>query len=256
VFFLEFRFDAKQEFQTRAVESVARILDGQGRVESAIRYAPRTGFLGSPNQLTLSDDDVLRNIQLVQQSNGLPISSDLAFIEEEIDTADGKKRARFPNFSVEMETGTGKTYVYIRTALELNKRYGFRRFITVVPSIAVKEGVLKTFRMTERHFGDLYGNLPYKFYSYDASNLTQVRQFATSSNVEFMVMTLDSFNKALTEDGKGNVIRRPTDRLQGATPIHLVQASKPVLVLDEPQNMESEKSIAALAALDPLLALR
>src|SRR5207249_2008744 len=96
----------------------------------------------------------------------------------------------------------------------------------------------------------------YKFYSYDASNLTQVRQFATSSNVEFMVMTLDSFNKALTEEGKGNVIRRPTDRLQGATPIHLVQASKPILVLDEPQNMESEKSIAALAALDPLLALR
>ncbi len=162
----------------------------------------------------------------------------------------------FPFFSVEMETGTGKTYVYIRTAFELNKRYGFRRFIIVVPSVAVKEGVLKSFEITEKHFRELYGNVPCKFYSYDSSNLTQVRQFASSSNIEFMVMTLDSFNKALTDDGKGNVIRRPTDRLQGATPIHLVQASKPVLFLDEPQNMESENSVAALAALDPLLALR
>ncbi len=253
---MEFRFDAKQEFQTRAVESIARIFDGQGRIESSIRYAPKAGFLGSPNHLDLTEDDLLRNLQLVQQSNGLEVSPSLEFIEKEVETADGKKQARFPNFSVEMETGTGKTYVYIRTAFELNKRYGFRRFIIVVPSIAVKEGVLKTFEITEKHFRELYGNVPYKFYSYDSSNLTQVRQFASSSNIEFMVMTLDSFNKALAEDGKGNVIRRPTDRLQGATPIHLVQASKPVLILDEPQNMESENSVAALAALDPLLALR
>ncbi len=253
---MEFRFDAKQEFQTRAVESIARIFDGQGRIESSIRYAPKAGFLGSPNHLDLTEDDLLRNLQLVQQSNGLEISPSLEFIEKEVETADGKKQARFPNFSIEMETGTGKTYVYIRTAFELNKRYGFRRFIIVVPSIAVKEGVLKTFEITEKHFRELYGNVPYKFYSYDSSNLTQVRQFASSSNIEFMVMTLDSFNKALTDEGKGNVIRRPTDRLQGATPIYLVQASKPILILDEPQNMESEKSIAALAALDPLVALR
>src|SRR6266581_564672 len=253
---MEFRFDAKQEFQTKAVESIARIFDGQGRIESTIRYAPKAGFLGSPNHLDLTEDDLLRNLQLVQQSNGLEISPNLQFIEKEVETADGKKQSRFPNFSVEMETGTGKTYVYIRTAFELNKRYGFRRFIIVVPSVAVKEGVLKSFEITEKHFRELYGNVPCKFYSYDSSNLTQVRQFASSSNIEFMVMTLDSFNKALTDDGKGNVIRRPTDRLQGATPIHLVQASKPVLFLDEPQNMESENSVAALAALDPLLALR
>jgi type III restriction enzyme len=253
---MEFKFDGKQEFQTNAVESIARMFDGQARIESTIRYEARAGFLGSPNHLDLTEDDILRNLQIVQQSNSLQSSPALELIEREVEAVDGKKKSSFANFSVEMETGTGKTYVYIRTALELNKRFGFRRFIIVVPSIAVKEGVLKTFEVTEKHFRELYGNVPYKFYPYDSSNLTQVRQFASSSNIEFMVMTLDSFNKALTENGKGNVIRRPTDRLQGATPIHLVQASRPILILDEPQNMESENSIAALADLDPLLALR
>src|SRR5207249_3036766 len=175
---------------------------------------------------------------------------------QDIETAGGKTLSRFHNFSVEMETGTGKTYVYIRTALELNKRYGFRRFVIVVPSIAIKEGVLKTFEITRTHFDELYDNVPYKFYPYDSSNLTQVRQFASSSSVEFMIMTLDSFNKSITENGKGNVIRRPTDKLAGITPIHLVQESRPILILDEPQNMESERSIAALSTLHRLFALR
>lgn len=255
---MELRFDAGQEFQVKAVESVARLFDGQGRIEASMSYSREAGFLASPNRLDLREDALLRNFQEVQKFNGIApsVSLEEGWIEQEIDTADGKKHVKFPNFSVEMETGTGKTYVYVRTALELNRRYGFRCFIIVVPSIAIKEGVLKTFEITQKHFQELYGNLPYKFYSYDSANLTQVRQFSASPNVEFMVMTLDSFNKAMTEEGKGNVIRRSTDRLQGATPIHIVQASRPILILDEPQNMESEKSIAALAALNPLLALR
>jgi len=253
---MELRFDAAQEYQIRAVESVARLFDGQGKVEASMSYSREAGFLTFPNRLDLTEEDLLSNVQEVQKSNGIPPGQSLACIEQEIDTAGGKEWVRFPNFSIEMETGTGKTYVYVRTALELNKRYGFRRFIIVVPSIAIKEGVLKTFQITQKHFQELYGNLPYKFYAYDSANLTQVRQFSSSPNVEFMVMTLDSFNKAMTEEGKGNVIRRPTDRLQGATPIHIVQASKPILILDEPQNMESEKSVAALGALNPLLALR
>src|SRR5437773_2219263 len=103
---MEFKFDAKQEFQTRAIESIARIFDGQGRIESAIRYQPKAGFVGSPNQLELSEDDLLRNVQLVQHSNELQASIRLEFIEQEIETAEGKKLSRFPNFSVEMETGT------------------------------------------------------------------------------------------------------------------------------------------------------
>lgn len=253
---MKLRFDSAQEHQIKAIESVTRLFDGQARTEADMRYSRKTGFLGSPNRLDLDEATLLRNLQDTQRSNNIPPSPSLEFIVQEIGSADGSKETRFPNFSVEMETGTGKTYVYIRTALELNKRYGFRRFIIVVPSIAVKEGVLKTFEITQKHFKNLYDNLPYRFHAYDSASLSQVRQFAFSSNVEFMVMTLDSFNKAMTEEKKGNVIRRPTDRLQGATPIHLVQASRPILILDEPQNMESEKSVAALAALDPLLALR
>src|SRR5207248_3279944 len=108
-----------------------------------------------------------------------------------------------------METGTGKTYVYIRTALELGRRFGLRKYIVVVPSVAVREGVLKTLRITRRHFGRLYPGLSYRFYAYDSQSLGQVRQFAAAESIELMVMTLDSFNKA------PNVIRQPTDQLQG-----------------------------------------
>lgn len=253
---MKFRFDADQEFQVNAIESAVHLFEGQERIETAMQYVAEGGFLGSPNKLSITEDEILRNLNQIQDSNRIQKSSSLEYISQDVDTANGKRKVKFPNFSVEMETGTGKTYVYIRTALELNRRYGFRRFIIVVPSIAVKEGVLKTFQITHDHFEELFGNMPYRYYAYDSSNLTQIRQFSLSSNVEFMIMTLDSFNKAMTEEGRGNVIRRPTDRLQGATPIYIVQASRPILILDEPQNMESEKSIAALAALNPLFALR
>src|SRR5207247_2698327 len=130
------------------------------------------------------------------------------------------------------------------------RRYGFRKFVVVVPSVAIREGVLKDLAMTERHLHELYDNLPYRYYVYDSSNLAQVRQFASSDSIEIMVMTIDSFNKA------SNVIRQSTDRLQGETPIHLVQTARPILILDEPQNMESELCIKALSQLYPLFALR
>lgn len=253
---MELKFDGNQEFQIEAIDSVVRLFDGQSKISAEIRYVQGAGFVGTPNRLDLGEDDMFANLVEVQKDNKINPDTGLKCIAETIETADGHVPVKFPNFSVEMETGTGKTYVYIRTALELSKRYGFRRFIIVVPSIAIKEGVLKTFEITQGHFLELYDKIPYRFYAYDSSNLTQVRQFCASSNLEFMIMTLDSFNKSMTEEGKGNVIRRPTDRLQGAIPIHLVQASRPILILDEPQNMESEKSVAALAALNPLFALR
>jgi type III restriction enzyme len=253
---MEFKFDAEQEFQIRAIESVVRLFDGQAKLETSTRYTRDVGFLGSPNRLDITENDILTNLQEVQKSNGIPPSDKLEYIEQDIQTSEGKRKEKFLNFSIEMETGTGKTYVYIRTALELNRRYGFRRFVIVVPSNAIKEGVIKTFKITENHLKEIYENTPYRFYPYDSSNLTQVRHFCSSSNIEFMIMTLDSFNKSMIEEGKGNVIRRPTDRLQGAVPIHLIQKSRPILILDEPQNMESEKSVSALANLNPLMALR
>ena len=249
---MEFRFDANQEFQVKAIEAAADLFDGQACVGAAMRFAagPLFGVSAIPNRLDLDEAALLANLQKVQKRNGIKPDADLKCLEEGIETLTGAKTARFPNFSVEMETGTGKTYVYVRTVLELNRRYGMRKFIVVVPSVAIREGVLKTLQITEKHLKALYGNPVYRYYVYDSANLTQVRQFAQTSSVEIMVMTIDSFNKA------SNVIRQSTDRLQGETPIHLVQAARPILILDEPQNMESEKSIAALAALEPLFALR
>ena len=247
---MQLRFDANQEFQLSAIEAAAGLFEGQPRIEADLRWALGSGFSAIANRLDLEDAALLTNLQATQATNGLPPDSELKFIAEPVGTADGAGTARFPNFSVEMETGTGKTYVYIRTCLELFRRYGFRKFIVVVPSVAVREGVLKTFAITEQHFKEHLDNLPYRYYAYKSENLSQVRQFALSDSVEFMVMTIDSFNKEL------NVIRQTTDRLQGETPIHLVQATRPILVLDEPQNMESEKSVAALAGLNPLFALR
>ena len=247
---MQFKFDPNQEYQLQAIEAVAQLFDGQPRIEADLRWAAGGGFSAIGNRLDLSITSLLANLHVVQQGGGIDPDADIKLITEKIPTADGDAEVSFPNFSVEMETGTGKTYVYIRTALELFRRYGFRKFIVVVPSVAVREGVLKSLQMTGQHLREQYGNLPYRYDAYKSESLSQVRQFALSDSVEFMVMTIDSFNKEL------NVIRQSTDRLQGETPIHMVQAARPILILDEPQNMESEKSVAALAALMPLFALR
>ena len=248
---MEFKFDANQEFQVTSIESVADLLEGQPRVEVDLEFSlGASAFAAIPNRLDLDEDTLLKNLQAVQAKNEIKPDKELKCIGAEIETTAGPRTARFPNFSVEMETGTGKTYVYVRTILELFRRYGLRKFIVVVPSVAIREGVLKTLKITEKHLKELYGNPTYRYSVYDSANISQVRQFSLSDGVEIMVMTIDSFNKA------SNVIRQTTDRLQGETPIHLVQAARPILILDEPQNMESELSIKALSALDPLFALR
>lgn len=247
---MRFKFDANQEYQLKAIEAVTDLFDGQRRIGAELQWSATGGFCAIGNRLDLDDQALLSNLQSVQTSNDIAQDDELKTIVETVNTPDGDNEISFLNFSVEMETGTGKTYVYIRTALELFRRYGFRKFIVVVPSVAIREGVLKTLQVTEQHFREQYDNLPYRYCAYKSQNLSQVRQFALSDSVEFMVMTIDSFNKEL------NVIRQSTDRLQGETPIHLVQGTRPILILDEPQNMESEKSVAALAALMPLFAIR
>lgn len=155
--------------------------------------------------------------------------------------------SRFPTSRSRWRPGR-KTYVYLRTALTLAARHGLRKFIVVVPSVAVREGVLQTLRQTKAHFEGLDGLPPFHFDVYDSSKPGQVRGFASSTAVELMVMTIDAFAKA------ENVINKP---VEGNPPlIHTLQAVRPVLILDEPQNMESERRVAALAALNPLAALR
>jgi type III restriction enzyme len=247
---MRFRFDANQEYQLQAIAAVVDLFEGRARLDVDLTALALGPVPAVANRLALDEAALLRNVRSVQEAGGLATDAELQVIVEKIQTARGEETVRFPNFSVEMETGTGKTYVYLRTALELFRRYGMRKYIVVVPSVAIREGVLKTLQITAEHFRALYDNPPYRYYVYDSANLSQVRQFALSNGVEIMVMTLASFNKA------ANVILQTTDRLQGETPIHLIQAARPILILDEPQNMESEKSIRALASLQPLFALR
>lgn len=231
---MQFEFDANQAYQRDAIDAVVKLFEGQSRVQANLEFSGDTNFAAVPNRLDMGDAQVRRNLAQVIVDNRDREGSPIGFL----------------NFSVEMETGTGKTYIYLRTVLELYQQYGMRKFIVVVPSVAIREGVLKTLQMTEAHFKNLYQNLPYRYCVYDSANLSQVRQFALSGSVEIMVMTLASFNKA------SNVIRQSTDRLQGETPIHLIQAARPILILDEPQRMESDLSVESLSSLSPLFALR
>lgn len=248
---MQFQFDPNQPFQITAIEAIADLFQGQPRDLGTVDFTLGSLAAAVPNRLELDHEVLLSNLSEVQRRNRISPDGALKEITGLLnDEVSSDLSVTFPNFSVEQETGTGKTYVYLRTMLELNRRYGMRKFIVVVPSVAVREGVLKSLRITERHLRELYDNTVYRYYVYDSTNLTQVRQFALSDAVEMMIMTIDSFNKS------GNVIRQSTDRLQGDTPLHLIQAARPILVLDEPQNYESTLSIKALATLNPLFALR
>lgn len=252
---MQFKFEASQQYQLDAIRAVADLFEGQPKPDGP-DFLVLEGAAINGNRLDLDEATLLSNLQAVQTRAGLKPDSELKLIKGEIEVPNGTKKktvtkTAFPNFSVEMETGTGKTYVYLRAALELHRRYGMRKFIIVVPSVAVREGVLTTLRQTKKHFADLFDNTPFKFSVYRGDNLSNVASFARSENVELLVMTIDSFSKTDL-----NVIYRAEDKLGGETPLHLIQAARPILILDEPQNMESEKRVAALAALNPLFALR
>ena len=246
---MKFKFESNQQFQIQAIESIAKLFDGQHFVTGQFDLN-MDGPTAIPNSLEVDNDTILENLQQVQTDNDLRPDERLLCIDDNIPLLGEKTDVGFPNFSVEMETGTGKTYVYLRTILELYRRYGLRKFIIVVPSVAIREGVIKMLEVTQSHLRQLYDNPPYRYCAYDSSKLSQVRQFAYSNGVEILVMTIDSFNKA------SNVINQTTDRLQGEIPIHLIQATRPILILDEPQNMVSELRVRALAALNPLFTLR
>ena len=159
-----------------------------------------------------------------------------------------------------METGTGKTYVYLRTIFELSQRYGFQKFIIVVPSVAIREGVLKNIEITAEHFRALYNNLPFEHFVYDAKKVNRLRQFATSNTLQILVINIDAFRKNFTgteEEQKSNVIYKESDKLSGRQPIEFVQAARPIVIIDEPQSVDStDKAQEAIRALNPLCTLR
>ncbi|PKN28129.1 MAG: restriction endonuclease subunit R [Deltaproteobacteria bacterium HGW-Deltaproteobacteria-22] len=244
---MKLHFEPQLDYQLQAVDAVCGLFRGQevcrteftvtraavGRMENVFESG-----LGIGNRLTLLDDELMKNLHEVQLHNGLAPSVDLGA----------------GDFTVEMETGTGKTYVYLRTIFELNLRFGFTKFVIVVPSIAIKEGVYKSLQITEEHFKGLYAGVHYEYFLYDSSKLGQVRNFATSPHIQIMVVTVGAINKKDV-----NNLYKESEKTGGEKPIDLIRATRPVLIVDEPQSVDGGlegRGKEALGAMSPMCTLR
>lgn len=239
---MEFEFDPDLEYQLEAISAVTDVFDGHPDTRRQPAFSTRGTTV--PNELAISADQLTANTRKVQRRHNLAESEDIyrAVDGEETDLL---------SFSVDMETGTGKTYVYLRTIHELYQQYGWRKFLIIVPSVAIREGVVKTITQTRKHFDSLYSRPPFNWTEYDSSTLSDVIRFGNSNQIEVMVMTLQSINRS-----DENVMFRSHDKLNGDRPVDRIAATNPVAILDEPQNMEGEKSNTAIAELNPLCTLR
>jgi type III restriction enzyme len=257
---LKFKFEASQPHQKEAIDSVVGMFKGFSQDIAGFQLE----YDVVPNIQDFYDFDeewLLGNYrEVIKTNNGLkmaaglqpdlPMNPTLMFEEGFMLSGIDDSAVRFPVFTIEMETGTGKTYTYFRTIHELKQQYGFRKFIVVVPSVAIYEGTIKAFKQTKEHFKTLFGNENIHLTEYDGQQISRVRSFATSSFTEIMVMTIDSFNKS------SNIIYKPTEKLQGEwLPIQYIQATRPILILDESQNYRSILSREALRTLNPLIAV-
>ena len=229
-----------QNFQTDAVNAVVDLFIGQEKTQSTFsvmddRQTTFLNELGQGNALYIDQETLTANMHAVQKRNSLPLT-DIA----------GNMQ-----FCIEMETGTGKTYVYTKTIFELHRKYGFTKFVIVVPSVAIREGVYKSFQVTQEHFGLQYDNVPCRYFIYSSAKLSDVRQFATSSNIEVMIINIDAFKKA------ENIINQAQDRLNGETAMGFIQNTHPIVIIDEPQSVDNTpKAKEAIATLNPLCVLR
>jgi len=250
---MKLQFDSELLYQKQAIASVVDLFQGQTPKQSNFTVSAYNGQMGLfdtehgiGNKLELDEDEILANLNDIQLRNGLPQSKTL--------------RAGKYDFDVEMETGTGKTYVYLRSIFELNKAYGFSKFIIVVPSIAIKEGVYKSLQITKEHFANLYNNTVCDYFVYDSAKLEQVRSFAVSDHISIMVINIDAFRKSFENDdaqSKANIIHRSNDKLNGMKPIELIRETMPFVIIDEPQSVDTTpKSKEAIASLNPLCTLR
>ena len=249
-----------QQYQTDAVDAVVETFAGQpkhdgmsyridpGRVHPVTAPAlfeaderPDAGLRNA--EIALSRAQLLDNVHAVQRSRNLPLSATLAF---------SAAAPAAPNLDIEMETGTGKTYVYIKTIMELHKRYGWSKYIIVVPSVAIREGVKKSFDVTAEHFQQLYGTKPRSFI-YNSSQLHELERFSSDAGVQVMIINIQAFNAT----GKDN--RRIYDELddfQSRRPIDVISANRPIVIIDEPQKIGAPKSLEALSRFNALMLLR
>lgn len=251
-----FQFDSSQQYQLDAIAAVVGLFDGQPRdLDTLVTnlvgsdrptvgsegtfqfdFTQEVGAVG--NNLILDRDVVLSNMQRVQDQNGLQVSSKLA--DNSLD------------FEIEMETGTGKTYVYLRTIFELANLYRFTKFVILVPSVAIREGVSTSIRLMRDHFKKLYPSHPFDAAVYSGKNAEELQSFATSTNVQILIMTIDS----IRGDANTRIIHQTRDKLNGLKPIDYLKATRPVVIMDEPQNMESLLSQSAVSELEPSFTIR
>ena len=259
-----------QQYQTDAVEAVVSVFNGQRhydrttyirdlgkvapqpvqmRLETPDEYGEQldlTDELGYKNEnIELSDEQLLHNIRERQTLNNIRLSDELS------------RRLGRCSLDIEMETGTGKTYVYIKTMFELNKRYGWSKFIVVVPSIAILEGVKKSFEMTVDHFMEHYGKKA-RFFVYNSSNLNQLDNFSSSAGINVMIINTQAFASSLKEDGRSKearIIYSKRDEFASRRPIDVISANRPIIILDEPQKMGGEVTQKALKSFNPLFSL-
>jgi type III restriction enzyme len=248
---MKLKFNPNLEYQDEAISAVVDLFEGQNSMQSyftvpGVQIGLYDAGQGIGNRLEISEDDILENLKTVQLKNYLAPSDILS--------------PNDLNFDIEMETGTGKTYVYLKTVFELNKKYGFTKFIIVVPSIAIKEGVYKAIQMTRDHFKGLYDNTIYDYFIYDSQKLEQVRNFAVNSNIQIMIINIDAFRRSFTDpskETKANIIHRENDKLSGLKPIELIQETNPIVIIDEPQSTTgTAKAKEAIASLNPLCTLQ
>ena len=256
---MKIKFNPDLDHQKEAINAIVGVFEGQETFQSNFTVSnavqsdmfEKNDGIGVANAIKLLDEELYENTRNVQLVNGLP------------QTENAKKALTSLDFTVEMETGTGKTYVYLRSAFELNQRYGLTKFIIVVPSVAIKEGVYKSLQMTEDHFRKEYKNVQYDYFVYDSSKREQVRNFATNDYIQIMVINIDAFSEAFDDKStaKSNKARRlinqTDDRLNGMKPIEFIQATNPIVLIDEPQTSVSTPTRKkAIANLNPLCTFR
>ena len=244
-----------QQYQTEAVDAVVRCFDGQPRRDPMSylmdpgRHRSGQGALYADSglrnaEIELPRDQLLKNIQAVQRAAHLPRSTVLVSSKAAAPGA--------PNLDVEMETGTGKTYVYIKTIMELHKRYGWGKYIVVVPSVAIREGVKKSFDITAEHFQQTYGTKPRSFI-YNSTQLHELERFSSDAGVQAMIINIQAFNATGKDQRR---IYDELDDFQSRRPIDVIAANRPIVIIDEPQKMGAAKSLEALAKFNALMVLR
>ena len=242
----------KQQFQLDAVSAIADLFQGQAK-HTGVQYMADPGRLKSDEvdlvldayrnaPIQLSQASIRENVHTMQTRYGLSPSDKLS-----IDMIAGREAY---NFSIEMETGTGKTYTYIRTIMELNKRYGWLKFVIVVPSVAIREGVLKSLQIMSSHFQMEYGKQP-RYFVYYSSRLGDLDSFANSSDLQIMVINSQAFNKK-----EKDLIHSERENFRWRRPIDVLAAMNPIMIIDEPQSVEGKQTKERLKDFKPLFTLR